>query len=662
MRRSGSATRCGSTASRSRRTRGRNACPASDASGCTTSGRSHAGQSPDAIVVLAHRDDTGTGPGANDDASGTAALVELARGYARVGRRCAARALRAHDRLPLDRRRRLRRPRCGALRRSTRRSTSSRRSTSTRSAAAGRRASRSPVTRRARLRRRSSRRPRTGSLEQTGFAPGRTSILGQLIDLGFPFTLYEQGPFVARGIPSLTLTTAGERPPAGVHRPCGFDRRRAAHAARPCNPAAHRLARPGARARAGHDDLRVDRRPHRPRLGDRAPARRAARSRSSSPSSTCSHTAAAGASRCSRRSRACAAGSSFWLFVGLAFYAFRAARCVAVRRPRAAEPATRDGGRLAGARAARARPRVAPRLARRAAAARRRGARSAPTSGSPARRRRCSDSGIVSLLVLATNPFALLFFLPPLHAWLWLPQLRSGAGRRALLVLLAGFVGRRCSCSRSAFASVSGSTRRGISSSSRRSATCTCLPSRSRWPAPPAPRSSPRSPLNRYAPYPRSGRAPAEGTDSRGRTYSRPDACEPRDGEPRHSGVPPERERGVMRRAVRLLSTFLIAGGALLLIWVVDRVAVAGPVHRDLHALRASAAVTRLRETRCGVSPTAQACAAGASRLGGRRARGRGRGAHLCAHAAYGRPRRAHPDRPHRAEDGRRPGHRRGDV
>src|SRR4051812_46488107 len=41
-----------------------------------------AGQSPDTIVVMAHRDDTGVGPGANDNASGTAALLELARTYA----------------------------------------------------------------------------------------------------------------------------------------------------------------------------------------------------------------------------------------------------------------------------------------------------------------------------------------------------------------------------------------------------------------------------------------------------------------------------------------------------------------------------------------------------------------------------------------------------
>src|SRR3989440_2069183 len=43
------------------------------------------GSSPDTIVVMAHRDNAGIGPGANDNASGTAALIELARGYANVG-------------------------------------------------------------------------------------------------------------------------------------------------------------------------------------------------------------------------------------------------------------------------------------------------------------------------------------------------------------------------------------------------------------------------------------------------------------------------------------------------------------------------------------------------------------------------------------------------
>jgi len=40
------------------------------------------GRSQKTIVVMAHRDDNGAGPGANDNASGTAALLELARAYA----------------------------------------------------------------------------------------------------------------------------------------------------------------------------------------------------------------------------------------------------------------------------------------------------------------------------------------------------------------------------------------------------------------------------------------------------------------------------------------------------------------------------------------------------------------------------------------------------
>src|SRR5438874_3302986 len=42
---------------------------------------SKAGLSQKTILVLAHRDDSGVGPGADDNASGTAALVELARAY-----------------------------------------------------------------------------------------------------------------------------------------------------------------------------------------------------------------------------------------------------------------------------------------------------------------------------------------------------------------------------------------------------------------------------------------------------------------------------------------------------------------------------------------------------------------------------------------------------
>jgi hypothetical protein len=48
---------------------------------------------------------------------------------------------------------------------------------------------------------------------------------------------------------------------------------------------------------------------------------------------------------------------------------------------------------------------------------------------------------VVGLLVVATNPFALLFLLPSLHVWLWLPQVRRGPLWARALVLVAGFSG-----------------------------------------------------------------------------------------------------------------------------------------------------------------------------------------------------------------------------
>ena len=49
--------------------------------------------------------------------------------------------------------------------------------------------------------------------------------------------------------------------------------------------------------------------------------------------------------------------------------------------------------------------------------------------------------GIVALLVLATNPYALLFFLPALHCWLWLPQVRARRGPGDVVLLVAGLSG-----------------------------------------------------------------------------------------------------------------------------------------------------------------------------------------------------------------------------
>jgi hypothetical protein len=49
--------------------------------------------------------------------------------------------------------------------------------------------------------------------------------------------------------------------------------------------------------------------------------------------------------------------------------------------------------------------------------------------------------GVVALLVVATNPYALLFLLPSLHIWLWLPHVRSKPVPVRLLVLVAGLIG-----------------------------------------------------------------------------------------------------------------------------------------------------------------------------------------------------------------------------
>jgi hypothetical protein len=48
---------------------------------------------------------------------------------------------------------------------------------------------------------------------------------------------------------------------------------------------------------------------------------------------------------------------------------------------------------------------------------------------------------VLSLLILATNPYALLFALPPLHAWLWLPHLRERRPELRFVALAIGLAG-----------------------------------------------------------------------------------------------------------------------------------------------------------------------------------------------------------------------------
>ena len=50
--------------------------------------------------------------------------------------------------------------------------------------------------------------------QETGAPPTWPGALRQLIDLGFPFSVYEQAPFVSRAIPAVTITTGADRPAA----------------------------------------------------------------------------------------------------------------------------------------------------------------------------------------------------------------------------------------------------------------------------------------------------------------------------------------------------------------------------------------------------------------------------------------------------------------
>jgi Peptidase family M28 len=396
------------------------------------------GLSPNEIVVMAHRDDDGTGTGLNDNASGTAALVELARSYA---------------------------PNAGAQRTSLPYSLAF---VSTDGSGTGARGAAhfaaEPQTRQNALavvnldsiggsgRPRilfsgdTARSPAPGLVEtvraslahEAGADPAWPSGLQQLLGLAFPFSAYEQGPFVSRGIPAVTVTTGGARPPAGTRR--GNEQLDVRHlgivglAAQDTvdameDSAGVSLAQgPASYVFLGQRLIRgwtieivlvamllpflaaaVDlfARCRRRRISI-APALRSYRSR-----------------------------LGFWVWVAALFLAFgllglwgsgngRPPSLSDVRWPAAALLVLLT---LAGAGWLVARSRLLPQ--RPIQAEERLAGHSAALLA----------LGVVGLLVAATNPFALVFVLPSLHAWLWLPQVQTRNWTARAAVLIAGFVG-----------------------------------------------------------------------------------------------------------------------------------------------------------------------------------------------------------------------------
>ena len=185
------------------------------------------------------------------------------------------------------------------------------------------------------------------------------------------------------------------------------------------------------------------------------------------------------------------------------------------RRPRArGDPARRLSRRRAGPLPPDAPQSGSPRARRSPSSARccsQAGSSAASGSfpGDRRRRRRSSPGytvallalGLIALLVVATNPFALIFLLPSLHAWLWLPQAQR-PGRGAPRSPRSVRAGRCSSSSRSRRGTSSASTRRGTSLvARRRSATCRgSQRARLAWLATAAQLAA--LAVGRYAPYP----------------------------------------------------------------------------------------------------------------------------------------------------------------
>src|SRR6266542_1572659 len=398
------------------------------------------GRSPDEIVVMAHRDDEGTGPGANDNASGIATLIELARSYGTPVAAPQARAVSPLHTLVFvatD---------CGAFGAlGTRRFARTHRghvlAAIDLAALAGSGPPRLVLT---------GTEPRLAAsgivetasqrvLDQAGRRPQRPGALAQLIDLAFPFTLDEQGPLLARGLPALTLTSGAERPPPPfADQPDRLDSVRLAE----LGGAAQQLLRwldSGAELAPGTASYLY--------FGPRILPGWAIEVVLIAALVPFLVTAVDLYARCRRRHIALAPALrsyrsrvGFWLWTAAIFLFFTLTGvwpdAPKVPLPPSAPPGTdwpviglAGLGLLSGLGWLVARERLLPR---------RPSSASEELAGTSAA---LLALAVVALLVVATNPFALLFLLPSVHAWLWLPQFRRHPLWVRAALLAAGLLG-----------------------------------------------------------------------------------------------------------------------------------------------------------------------------------------------------------------------------
>jgi hypothetical protein len=401
------------------------------------------GRSPQAIVLMAHRDNTGRGPGANHNASGTGAMLELARIYASLGAGSSASPGTgpAHNIIFLstdggD---------YGAL-------------------GAYRFASHSPYRNRVlavvdidalagkdtpaiQFAADAPRSPPATLVqaaaarlkEQTSVAPRHPGALGQMIDLGFPFNLYEQAPIVGRGIAAVTLTTGGDRhADSAADTPDRLNVRRLGQMGRATQVLLGSLDQ-GLELTAGSSSYVF--------LGSRfLPGWALALVLIAALVPFL--TATVDLFAYCRRRRIRLIGSirsyvrrlAFWAWVGLAFLFLSLVgawpRGIALP-PNLSSTAADHWPTLglvgllllASLGWLVARERLLPRR---------------PVQPEERLAGYCGALlalAVLSLLTAASNPFALIFILPSVHTWLWLPQVRDRPPWVRLLLLAAGFVG-----------------------------------------------------------------------------------------------------------------------------------------------------------------------------------------------------------------------------
>jgi Peptidase family M28 len=274
---------------------------------------------------------------------------------------------------------------------------------------------------------------------QVGVEPQRPGAVAQIVDLAFPFGLQEQAPFVSHGVPAVTITTGGARPRAPEE-----DTLAGLHA-----------GRLGELGRAAQDVLGS--------LDQAAEVTRGTQSHVYFGTRTLygwtlQFVLVAALlpflaatvdlfARCRRRRialqpalRSYLSRLGVWLWLGFAFAVFVAVGLLpnGASRPIAPDAALAGDWPVAALGALLGLSAIVWLVVRTRLAPTRSIAREEELGGHLAA---MLVLALVALVVAAVNPYALLFVLPSLHAWLWLPQV-SDRGRAAQLAVYAlGFAG-----------------------------------------------------------------------------------------------------------------------------------------------------------------------------------------------------------------------------